>query len=73
MYRAKNYLRTYSMERMNACKEECIFGDGTFCDKDVFELCNIIIEEKNLQAPDDDPFNGVNLYSELRSAILEVI
>lgn len=38
------------------------------CDKDIYELCNIIMQEKNLQLS-DDPYCNIDVYIELKNEI----
>lgn len=50
----------------------CTFADKMCCDRDVYELCSIIMPEKDavLQT---EPFSAVDLYIELRNALLNIL
>lgn len=61
IYNTNDYLIEVDYCRLAKCKEECLFIDNVMCDEDVFELCNIIVEENEMQMR-RDPFEGMTLY-----------
>ena len=54
---------------LDLCKDECISKDEFPCDRDVFELCLILVEENKWSVP-KDPYDAITLYKFLREAIL---
>jgi hypothetical protein len=63
--------RHCSQQELDACKDECTFRNCP-CDQDIFELCNIIMNEHHLHKTNDA--NGrKNLYLVLRREILSLL
>lgn len=68
LYFARNYMHPIRNSRiLDVCKSECRFLNLP-CDKDVYELCDILTQEKNLQLS-DDPYNNIDIYIALRNEI----
>ncbi|RXN12120.1 hypothetical protein ROHU_010306 [Labeo rohita] len=65
-------LKSVFPEEVASCKEECSPKGQYPCDKTVFELCVLLMEEKGLTAP-VDPYLAAELYTLLRNEILENI
>ncbi|XP_071944693.1 uncharacterized protein [Antedon mediterranea] len=58
--------------KVEVCESESIFKSQIPCDKDVFDLCSIFLEEKQLSMPKTCD-EGLQLYSSLRNMFLDVI
>lgn len=71
IYEARDYKREVSLERLVACKEECVVLNFP-CDEDVYNLCNIILEEQNLFLT-GDPYQAVDVYISLRNEIKRLL
>ena len=54
---------------IDVCKEDCTFRSPYPCDRDVHELCCILMAENHVELS-ADPFDSVNLYMFLRDNIL---
>ena len=54
---------------LELCKEESSQRDEFPCDRDMFELCLILIDENNWSIP-KDAYDAVTLYKLLRDEIL---
>lgn len=67
-----NYETTVQLRYVENCEEECTFLDCPCSDKDVFNLCEIIVREMNL-CKSVDVFDAVNLYIALRNEILSLL
>lgn len=73
LYDTRNYLQNVPEEEIEMAKEECIFYDKNIpCDKDVFELCEIVLQEGEIELT-QDPFDALNVYMYLRTKILEIL
>nr|XP_015840129.1 PREDICTED: uncharacterized protein LOC107399007 isoform X1 [Tribolium castaneum]XP_015840130.1 PREDICTED: uncharacterized protein LOC107399007 isoform X2 [Tribolium castaneum] len=73
LYESSDYLLQVPDDEIEVVKNECTFLDKRMpCDKDIFELCNVLIEEGHLEKP-SDPYNAVNLYVYLRTQILNLL
>ena len=57
-------------DEIEVCETECIFKSQYTCDKDVFDLCSILMTERQLSQP-KNPEEGLYLYNVLRTAITE--
>ncbi|XP_065136100.1 uncharacterized protein [Paramisgurnus dabryanus] len=65
-------LKCVDPEEVAVCKEESTPKGPYPCDKTVFELCTLLMEEKGLTAP-TDPYHAAEVYILLRNEILENI
>nr|XP_054761103.1 uncharacterized protein LOC129267417 [Lytechinus pictus] len=71
LYTTRDYLHGVSQERMQACKEECVFRKTIPCDEDIFELC-CIMNEVGYEYPRDR--HGARLlYVALRREITHLL
>lgn len=65
---SRDYInRIINSPSLEACEDECKFLKYP-CDKTVYYLCVFIMEEKNLQSP-NDCFEAIDLYNSLRNEI----
>ncbi|XP_063971427.1 uncharacterized protein LOC135158071 [Lytechinus pictus] len=72
LYTTRDYLHGVSQERMQACKEECVFRKTIPCDEDIFELCCIVMNEVGYEYPRDR--HGARLlYVALRHEITHLL
>ena len=51
------------------CMDECLFNEDLPCDKDVYELCRICMNERHWTMP-LNAYSAIELYESLRHAIL---
>lgn len=72
LYGAENYLVQIPETVMNCLEEECTFY-GSFCNEDVKRMCEELISENNLLTSDDDPYEAVRLYINLRTYIYNML
>lgn len=72
LYNVRDYLCPVQGEHVNVCKTECIFREPIPCDQDVYSLCNDLMAELDLHLP-EDPYQAVNLYMQLREAIITAL
>lgn len=72
VYGTKDYLYPAREEDINICKELCTFPENVPCDKDVYELCVIIMTENGLSVA-QEPNNAIDLYVTLREKVLEIL
>lgn len=70
VYNTKNLLCNVCTRRIENYEEECLFLNT--CDKDVYDLCKIIIAENNLHMP-EDPYEAIDLYLKLRTEIIMLL
>lgn len=67
LYETRDYRVPILNDDIVNCEEECeipLFP----CDKDVFHLCTIILEERHITIP-EDPYDAVEVYLFLRREI----
>ena len=72
VYCAEDKLKTVAYEEVSVCKDECTPKSQFPCDETVFELCVILMQENGWDAP-TDPFDAAELYTSLRTVILQNI
>lgn len=72
LYGAENYLVQIPDTVMNCLEEECTFY-GSSCNEDVKRMCEELISENNLLTSDDDPYEAVRLYINLRTYIYNML
>lgn len=70
LYNAEHHLCQVSLEKIRVCKEECSFKGPCPCDRDIFELCCLLMAENNLQPPVNSD-TAKRLYNALRNNILQ--
>ena len=68
LYQATDHLCPVEESHTEACATECTFRQPITCDPDVYQLCNILMAESQLNVP-GDPYQALNLYMHLREAI----
>lgn len=71
LYDTQDYLLHLNDEDVAAWETECAFPTLP-CDEDIFELCNIILVEKNL-LKNSDPYDTVLLYISLRKVLISLL
>ncbi|XP_035990558.1 uncharacterized protein LOC118562959 [Fundulus heteroclitus] len=69
-YDAEDCLKTVDMEEVAVCKEECTPKSQFPCDETVFELCLLLMQENEWEAP-TDAYNAAELYTSLRAVLLQ--
>lgn len=70
LYNTKNYICNITLQEIDACEEECLYlADDVACDRDVHELCTIIMNEEGLTSS-KNPYDAAELYVKLRNQIL---
>lgn len=70
LYGTHSYLHTVGEAEIETCKDKCEFREQYPCDRDLFELALIIMQEENWDIP-IDVNNALQLYCDLRSKILQ--
>ena len=68
LYGAEEYLQAVEPDAVDVCEEECTFAEGSPCDRDIFELCLIYLEEQGIQEP-GDAYEAVDTYVYLRDRL----
>ncbi|XP_078314648.1 uncharacterized protein LOC144619723 [Crassostrea virginica] len=68
LYGARSHLCEVTEEQINVCQTECKPKTQYPCDKTVYELCCVLMEEFNLVAP-SSPNEGLQLYAYLRNSV----
>ncbi|KAB0800803.1 hypothetical protein PPYR_04107 [Photinus pyralis] len=70
IYRSNDYLISVEFDDLEIAREECVFLDQECpCDKDVFELCNILLNEAAVENIPSDPYNAIDVYLYLRNKL----
>lgn len=72
LYAAEDKLQDVLPEEVAVCKEECTPKGQYPCDETVFELCFLLMAE-NVLSPPTDACSATELYSRLRTEILEYL
>ncbi|XP_061096945.1 uncharacterized protein LOC133127793 [Conger conger] len=72
VYGAEDKLKTVDLEEVVVCKDECTPKSRLPCDETVFELCVLLMQENGWDAP-TDAFDAAELYTSLRTVILQNI
>ncbi|KAJ8284258.1 hypothetical protein COCON_G00031080 [Conger conger] len=72
VYGAEDKLKTVDLEEVVVCKDECTPKSQLPCDETVFELCVLLMQENGWDAP-TDAFDAAELYTSLRTVILQNI
>lgn len=73
IYGTRDYLTEIPEEHIEECAEVITYeSSGYFCDPDVHNLSVIIMEENNLNMPQNS-HDGVDLYLSLRSKFLDLL
>lgn len=73
LYGVEDYLAPIPRNEIESAEEECVFLNTQLpCDRDVHELCKILLTEDGLSLP-SDPYDIVDVYIHLREKILSSI
>ena len=72
LYETVDYLCPVENDELEICKSECTFRRAIACEEEVFELCTILMRERNLQVP-RDAYQACDLYMELRRCLNELV
>ena len=72
LYGSRDYLCEVLPEEVEMCKLQCLFRELVPCDRDVYDMCNILMRENGHEFP-KDPDSSVELYLELRRQINNLI
>ncbi|XP_033108676.1 uncharacterized protein LOC117110175 [Anneissia japonica] len=71
LYGGQQFIVPLQRDEIEICETECIFKSQYTCDKDVFNLCSILMRERQLSQP-NNPEESLYLYV-LRIAITELL
>ncbi|KAE8577806.1 hypothetical protein XENTR_v10023069 [Xenopus tropicalis] len=69
VYGVEDRLKPVDSDEVSLCREECLPKGQYPCDKTIFDLCCLLMEENAWGAP-EDPFYATDLYIKLRNEIL---
>ena len=69
IHNTHTYIQPVEEDYINVCREECTFRSKFPCDKDIFNLCLIYMEENDWLPPSDIDEAAV-LYQQLREKCL---
>ena len=73
LYGAHDHLANVTEDEIQVCKSECIMREMCPCeDKDVFQLCVLVMGERNLELP-SDAYQATDLYLLLRTTIRQQV
>ncbi|KAK6477179.1 hypothetical protein HHUSO_G22073 [Huso huso] len=72
LYGAEDHLCPCTMENIVNCEEECRTRRNYSCDKTVFELCCLLMDEHRLDPPDNTE-QATDLYITLRQEIRDLL
>ncbi|RXM97087.1 Sodium/potassium/calcium exchanger 3 [Acipenser ruthenus] len=72
LYGAEDHLCPCTMENIVNCEEECRTRRNYSCDKTVFELCCLLMDEHTLDPPDNTE-QATDLYITLRQEIRDLL
>ena len=61
LFDAEDYMSPVDDAKVRACEEHCTFKSEYPCDKDMFELCSVLMEENGLAVP-RNPDEAKQLY-----------
>ncbi|XP_029991578.1 uncharacterized protein LOC115420472 [Sphaeramia orbicularis] len=68
LYKTRDCLSPADRNLVEQCKSQCVFRQPIPCDTDVYELCNFVMVENQLNLP-RDPYQAIDLYLQLREKI----
>lgn len=69
LYSTHSHLLPVDDNQIELCREECIFREEYPCDKDIFEMCTIYMEERGWPIPQNTN-DASQLYSNLRNILV---
>ncbi|CAH0563093.1 unnamed protein product [Brassicogethes aeneus] len=69
LYHTTNFLCDFDNQLIEACERECQYFKMP-CETDIYELCKILMNEKNIEIP-QDAYAAAELYLKLKSTFLE--
>lgn len=72
LYNVQDYKTLIENDQIRICKEEALFRKTVPCDQDIYDMCMLLMDENNMQYP-TDAYKALDLYQELREAILEIL
>lgn len=72
IYDTYDYLQELANEDIDVFNPRGLFADNIPCDRDVYDLCNIIMNE-NAMFMTSEPFATVELYTILRQQLLNIL
>lgn len=72
LYTTENYMSPVDAGDLQLCKTECTFRLSIPCDRDVYDICNTVMSEANIELP-KDTYQAVDLYLNLRNEILNLL
>ncbi|XP_071956877.1 uncharacterized protein [Antedon mediterranea] len=72
LYGGEEFIVGVEADEIDVCGTECTFKCRIPCDKDVFDLSSILIEERQLTIPTSCD-EGLQLYNSLRNILLEIV
>lgn len=68
LWGTEDFIVQQDSDQLQIAQEACVFLSSIPCDEEVFDLCTILMEERNLSFPSDRR-EAFELYVELRNAI----
>ena len=72
LYGAEDQLCPVTDEKVQLCQQACVFKGDHPCDSDIFELCCILMTEKEMSSPHSGE-DAVVVYERLRREIRDTI
>lgn len=72
LFYGKDFLNPVREELIDNCAEQCISVGRSCDDETIWELCNLIRDEKQLPAASDF-YQATNNYCELRTEIISLL
>ena len=72
LYGVSDCLKAVTPEKIELCETECLMKDNIPCDKDIFDLCQLLVNENMWDFP-ADPHEMCDLYIQLQNEIRNII
>jgi hypothetical protein len=69
IYGTRSYLQSVDEDKIKICRDECVFRDEYPCDRDVFNICTLYMEEKGWISPTNID-DALQLYCYIRNMLL---
>lgn len=73
LFHTHGYVCDSSLQDIRRCREEVTEKSANPCDKDIFELSCIVMEEQGILNAPNDPYEAINRYVALRNAMHALI
>lgn len=73
IYGTRNYMLPITENKLEIARQDCLFLDENVpCDEDVFELCEILLNEDGRLHP-EDPYEAADTYLYLRNQLIDLL